>query len=156
MIEIGDSDHALFALVEEVSLLNGRFKTAFANVRKSVALGETEMTVLSSVVRAAQPLTVPQIGRSLGIARQLVQRAANALCAQRLVEATDNPDHKKAMLLIATARGRAVKMAADKSGNAIVARLEKDIDPALVKETAIHLHAIRKILEQNIRTGESG
>jgi DNA-binding MarR family transcriptional regulator len=148
-----DWSHPLFLLIDEVSLLNGRFKSAFAAVRKSVGLGETEMTVLNSVVQAGTPPTVPQIGRSLGIARQLVQRAANSLKEQGLIEFLPNPDHKRALLLAATAKGTALKVEADAAGNAIVGRLDTGVDLAAVGDAAQQLQRIRKELEKQLNTG---
>jgi DNA-binding MarR family transcriptional regulator len=150
------ANHPLFSLVDEVGLLNGRFKSAFAAVRKSVHLGETEMTVLNSVIQAERPPTVAQIGRSLGIARQLVQRAANMLKAQGLVELLPNPDHKRALLLVGTAKGRAIKAEADTAGKAIVERLDEGFDLQAVRETARQLRNIRKALEDQLRSGGFG
>ena len=84
------------------SRLQGRLKGAFTDSRLSTGLGETEMTVLNAVAEAPSPPTVPQIGRALGHPRQVIQRAANALITAGLIATRDNPDHKRAVLLIPT------------------------------------------------------
>ena len=138
---------ALFALVDEVGRLNGRFKSAFVDARKGVGLGETEMTVLNSVVEADRPPTVPQIARSLGIARQLVQRAASSLIERGLITTAHNPDHKRALLLVAQPAGGAAKRQADVIGSRIVARLGSGLDLASVERAARELRSIRRALE---------
>jgi len=51
------------------------------------------------------PRTVAQIARSRPVARQGVQRLADALAEQRLVEYIPNPDHRRSKLLRLTSRG---------------------------------------------------
>lgn len=142
---------ALFAVVDEVGRLNGRFKSAFVDARKGVGLGETEMTVLNSVVEAERPPTVPQIARSLGIARQLVQRAANSLIERGLIRTAPNPDHKRALLLVAQPAGLAAKRQADVIGSQIVSRLGSGFDLASVERAARELRSIRGALEASLR-----
>jgi DNA-binding MarR family transcriptional regulator len=59
------------------------------------------MSVLSD-----QPHTVPTVARRLGLARQSVQRVADDLVAEGLVERSDNPDHQRSQKLVLTATGR--------------------------------------------------
>src|SRR5689334_19396250 len=114
-----DSRNALIGLVDEVTRLSGRLKSTFAASRREAGLNESEMTVLNSVVEARTPPTVPQIGRSMGQPRQLIQRAANSLIEAGLLEAAPNPDHKRAVLLRATEQGMTLKREADARAEAI-------------------------------------
>jgi DNA-binding MarR family transcriptional regulator len=52
------------------------------------------------------PLTVAQIARTLGLARQSVQRVADALEEVGLVTYEDNPRHRRARLVTLTDEGR--------------------------------------------------
>ncbi|HBZ68317.1 MAG TPA: MarR family transcriptional regulator [Deltaproteobacteria bacterium] len=52
------------------------------------------------------PRTVAQIARSRPVARQGVQRLADALADEGLLESIDNPDHRRSKLLRLTSRGR--------------------------------------------------
>ena len=149
-----DSRGALVALTDEVGRLNGRLKSAFAATRKSVGLGESEMTVLNAVVEAERAPTVPQIGRSLGLPRQQIQRAANALAQAGLIETTANPDHRRAALLVATAAGREVKARADVAADAIAARLGQGLDLAAAQAVVLQLRAVRQALEARLRQGD--
>lgn len=60
--------------------------------------------VLAAVEDA--PATVATIARALGQARQSVQRVADLLAADGLAVYEENPDHRRAMLVRLTARGR--------------------------------------------------
>jgi DNA-binding MarR family transcriptional regulator len=148
-----DSRNALVALVDEVSRLNGRLKSVFAETRRTVGLGESEMMVLNAVVEAERPPTASQIGRSLGVPRQLIQRAAYALAAEALIETRPNPDHKRAALLVATAAGRALKQRADRAADQIAADLARDLDMTAAASAVHSLRGVRKALETQLRNG---
>ena len=149
-----DSRHPLVALSDELIRLNGRLKGMFAGARRSEGLGDSELTVLNAVVEADRPPTVPQIGRSLGQPRQLVQRAANSLMDAGLIEAEPNPDHKRAVLLRATHQGTALKREIDTRADAIAEQVAGDIDADLVGQAAALLRDIRKELEARLRASD--
>ncbi len=146
-----DPRNVLVKLVDEVGRLSGRLKSGFAATRRGIGLNESELTVLNAVVEGQRPPTASQIGRSLGIARQIVQRAANALMSRGLIEAAPNPDHKRAALLIATPAGLAIKAEADRIGNAAAERLAAGIDLAAAHDAVTSLRAVRKSLESYLR-----
>lgn len=146
-----DSRNALVGLVDEIARLNGRLKSTFAASRRAIGLGESEIMVLNAVVEAERAPTVAQIGRSLGHPRQLIQRAANALVASGLLETVPNPDHKRAALLRATARGTALKREADAIADTIGITLSAQIDMEAARVAARALRAIRRQLETSLR-----
>jgi len=154
MTETFEFRHPLVGLIDEITRLNGRLKSVFSAARRSVALGESELMVLSAVVEAERPPTVPQIGRSFGVARQIVQRAANALIEDGFLEPLANPDHKRAPLLGATAAGLAVKRKADHCADTVAADLAESLDPQALGELTTALHRLRKQLEAQLRGGE--
>lgn len=148
-----DSRHPLVGLSDELIRLNGRLRSLFAEARKGAGLGDSEMGVLNAVVEAERPPTVPQIGRSFGQPRQLVQRAANSLIAAGLIETVPNPDHKRAVLLRATAAGMALKREIDARADAKAEALGKGLDAEAVRSAARALGAIRRELEAQLRKG---
>jgi DNA-binding MarR family transcriptional regulator len=149
-----DSRHPLVGLSDELIRLNGRMKSMFAGARRPEGLGDSEMTVLNAVVEADRPPTVPQIGRSLGQPRQIVQRAANSLMDAGLIEAAPNPDHKRAVLLRATEQGTRLKREIDARADAIAEAVVGDLDADLVRRATTALRDIRKELEARLRAGE--
>ena len=146
-----DSRHPLVGLVDETSRLNGRLKSVFAESRQSVGLNDSEIMVLNAVVEADHAPTVSQIGRSLGHARQLVQRAANSLQDAGLIEMTDNPGHKRAQLLTPTEKGIALKRKADALAEGIAEELMPALDKNGVREATLALRDLRKQLEARLR-----
>jgi DNA-binding MarR family transcriptional regulator len=151
-----DSRSALVALVDEVSRLHGRLRSIFAETRKSVELGETELMVLTAVVGADRAPTVSKIGRSLGYPRQIVQRAANALQADGMINTAPNPDHKRAPLLQPTEKGQNLKKQADIVADSIAAKLGEGIDLVATADAARRLRELRKVLEDRMRELEFG
>ncbi len=149
-----DSRHPLIGLSDEISRLQGRLKSTFAGSRRAAGLNESEMMVLNAVVEAERPPTVPQIGRSLGNPRQLVQRATNTLIAAGLIEAAPNPDHKRAALLCPTTSGIALKRHADAQADEVASGMAAALDPAVIRAVTRELHALRKQLEAQLRGGE--
>ena len=146
-----DSRHPLIGLVDETTRLNGRLKSTFAESRRTGGLGTSEMMVLNAVVEANQMPTVPQIGRSLGHPRQTIQHAVRTLLARGLIETVENPDHLRAVLLRATAKGTAVKREADARADAIAELLSGSIDLDMARAVTRSLRAIRKQLEGRLR-----
>jgi DNA-binding MarR family transcriptional regulator len=106
-----------------------------------------QLLVLTAVVRADAPPTVPQIGRSLGHSRQAVQRLVDGLVERGLIETRDNPDHKRARRLVATARGGAPTRAATNAVAAGPPRVTEGMDPAELTAAADTLRRLRRRLE---------
>lgn len=146
-----DSRHPLVGLVDETIRLNSRLRSVFAAARQESALNDSEHMVLNSVVEAERAPTVAQIGRSMGQARQLVQRAANALRDAGLIEMADNPDHKRAQLLRPTERGIALKRRADGTAETIAEELMPALELEDVRAATRALRAIRKQIEARLR-----
>lgn len=147
-----DSRHPLIGLSDELIRLGGRMKGVFAGARRSEGLGDSELSVLNAVVEADRPPTVPQIGRSFGQPRQLVQRAANSLIADGLIATAPNPDHKRALLLVPTEQGLELKREMDARADAIAQVIAADVDNDIVREATRALRTIRKQMEAHLRS----
>ncbi len=136
---------------DEVARLRGRMRALFADTRAASGLPEMELTVLTAVVNAAAPPTVAQIGRSLGHPRQVVQRAANRLAELELVRFADNPEHKRASLIVATDAGRALKATDHARAQEVTRAVMARIDASTFADAAGQLHAIRSEIEAYLR-----
>lgn len=146
-----DRSHAFIALLDELARMRGRTLAVFRDARATIDLSELEGVVLAAVAGAAHPPTVPQIGRSLGHPRQVIQRTADALVARGLVAQADNPDHKRARLLVATEAGAALKRVADEEGLLIAGAMTAGLDAALIMDTVQGLRTVREAIEANLR-----
>ena len=149
---------SLIQLLDELARTRGRIQTAFDSIRFDAQLTEVESIVLSAVTHAQRPPTVPQIGRSLGHPRQVIQRAADALHERGLLDWRDNPDHKRARLLVASDAGAALARRNDAEGLRLAHLLTKGIDPDTIERTVLGLRTVRQGLNDNLRTlrGEQG
>lgn len=91
-------------LVLEVFRLNGRLLAAGDRLSKPVGLTSARWQVLGALEEQGQ--SVAQIARKMGLARQNVQRLADALEKEGIVAYAPNPDHRRAKLVCLTERGR--------------------------------------------------
>ncbi len=95
---------ALTELVLAVFRLNGNFLKAAESIAVPVGLTAARWQVIGAVIEA--PGTVADVARKMGLARQSVQRVADVLVADGMLEYCDNPAHKRAKLIQITERGR--------------------------------------------------
>lgn len=93
---------AITELVLETFRLNGQLLEAGDRLTAPFGLSSARWQVLGAINNAGQPLTVAQIGRRMGLSRQSVQRVVNDLESNGFVELEDNPDHKRARLVVLT------------------------------------------------------
>lgn len=143
--------NAMVALIDELIRTHGRLKSIFANVNAAAGLSSMESMVLTAVIESSVPPTVPQIGRSLGHARQVIQRAANSLVAAGLIETRPNPSHKRAPLLLPTQQGRTSKRQSDARSEDVTKALLRRVDAATCRHMAGELHALRGVMEDLLR-----
>ena len=73
-------------------------------IAASAGLTTARWQVLGAV--QARPQTVSEVARALGLTRQAVQETADAMERDGFVAFADNPHHRRARLLAATARAR--------------------------------------------------
>src|SRR5215208_5310073 len=95
---------AFTTLLGQVIGLTRRFTTAGEALAKPAGQTLARWLVLETI--QDQPATVAQIGRTLHLARQGVQRLADLLVRDSLAAYEDNPTHRRAKLLRITPAGR--------------------------------------------------
>lgn len=95
---------ALTDLILEVFRLNGRLLAAGDALTRPLGQTSARWQVLGAI--ADEPRTVASIARTMGLARQSVQRTADVLERDGIVEFVDNPAHRRAKLVRLTRRGR--------------------------------------------------
>ncbi|MGJ4857817.1 MarR family winged helix-turn-helix transcriptional regulator [Labrys sp. La1] len=116
---MNESDPALVgegvtALILEVFRLNGRLLAAGDRLVAGVGLSSARWQVLGAIALAGTPQPVAHLARSMGLNRQGVQRIVNELAEEDLLAFRDNPHHRRARLVVMTARGKAVYEAANR------------------------------------------
>ncbi|MGH1503198.1 MAG: MarR family winged helix-turn-helix transcriptional regulator [Acidimicrobiales bacterium] len=93
----------LTELVLRTFRLNGLFLQKAEELTKPAGLTAAWWQVLGAVLPG--PATVSEIGRTMGLSRQAVQRVANLLVEHGMCELRPNPAHARAKLLAPTAEG---------------------------------------------------
>lgn len=94
---------ALSRLVVQVFRLDGALTAAGDALARPAGQTTARWRVLAAV--EDEPRTVAQIARAWSLARQSVQRIADALEQDGLITYEDNPDHQRAKLLRLTRKG---------------------------------------------------
>lgn len=89
------------------------------------------------------PQTVPQIARARPVARQRIQKLANEMAADGVVEFVDNPAHRRSKLVRLTPKGEALYEDLTARVAAICETLAADLDADDLRTTARTLGAIR-------------
>jgi DNA-binding MarR family transcriptional regulator len=93
-------------LVAEVFELAGALRRDGEAIAKLA--GQTQARWQVMWIAATGRLSVAMIARRLGLARQSVQRVADAIVAEGHASFEPNPDHQRSPLLILTSDGQAV------------------------------------------------
>ena len=133
-------------LILEVFRLNGELLDAGNRIAKPHGLTSARWQVMGAIDLADQPLTVAQIARRMGLARQGVQRIVNDLKELRMVELQDNLDHKRAPLVSISEKGGKAMTSIDKSQVAWVNDLSKGLSERQVRQA---LKVLRSVLERS-------
>jgi DNA-binding MarR family transcriptional regulator len=155
MLNVRRPHDPMAELIDELIRAHGRLRSVFENVNAAVGLSAMESTVLTAVVESAVAPTVPQIGRSLGHARQVIQRAANMLISAGLIETAPNPSHKRAPLLLPTQQGRLLKRQSDARAADVTGALMRHFDAPKCRRLAGELRGLRGEIEGYLRTAKS-
>jgi DNA-binding MarR family transcriptional regulator len=91
-------------MVVRILRLNGLLAAEGEAIARPAGQTTARWQVLAMVEN--EPMTVAGIARTLGLARQSVQRVADLLADAGLVVYEDNPRHRRARLVRLTANGR--------------------------------------------------
>lgn len=141
----------IIQFIDEMTRGRSRLTSVIARMQKDARYKGLAATVLTAVVRAGTPPTVPQIGRSLGLPRQTIQRHVDQLVADGMVRLVHNPDHKRAMRLEATDAGRACYARSNDATKQWAVDFVEGMDRDALAKTVATMREIRKKLETEAR-----
>jgi DNA-binding MarR family transcriptional regulator len=136
---------AFTQLVVQIFRLNGLLSNAGEDLAAPAGQTSARWRVLAAVDDA--PLTVAQIARRWGLARQSVQRIADELAGDRLCVYEENPDHRRAKLLRLTPKGRARLRAIQTAQRAWADGLGETIGEADLKKANAAIQRVLGVLE---------
>ena len=135
---------ALTDLILEIFRVNGDLLDAGDELTSDLGQTSSRWQVLGALRNHED--TVSGIARVMGLARQSVQRTADLLHADGLVEFVDNPAHRRAKLVRLTDQGRAFLADLAPRQNAWVNSLAKGI-----RRSAAEIEKARDLL-RDLRT----
>lgn len=101
-----EAGEAVTALILDVFRLNGRLQLAGDRLVAELGLTSARWQILGAVAYAERPESVAWHARTMGVHRQGVQRIANELEQEGIIEFRPNPHHKRAQLVVLTAKGQ--------------------------------------------------
>jgi DNA-binding MarR family transcriptional regulator len=138
---------AFTRLVLQVFLLNGLLSDAGEELAAPAGQTSARWRVLAAVDE--MPLTVAQVARRWGLARQSVQRVADELAGERLCAYVDNPGHRRAKLLRLTPKGRAKLRAIQAAQRAWAGELGAAIGAADLRTASAAVERVSGVVEEH-------
>jgi DNA-binding MarR family transcriptional regulator len=140
-------------VVLETFRANGLLLTAGDRLAAEDGLTSARWQVLGAIVLAGRPLTVPQIARRMGLTRQAVQASVNRLRDDSLVDAEENPDHRRSLLIRLTKRGNAKYQALEERQITWINELAAGLKRAELATAARILNELSTRLDRNATGG---
>jgi DNA-binding MarR family transcriptional regulator len=138
----GAQDSAAAELLLELAYTYFRLRAEGDRRTRGVGQSTGRLGVLRSLAEEG-PRTVAQIARSRPVARQGVQRLADALAAEGLVEYLDNPDHQRSRLLRLTRRGARTYEVLRRGQHAFAEELTRDLSRDELRRCTAVLRRLR-------------
>ena len=133
MLEVAQCFFRIRAMGQKTGLITSWGGGAYGFMRSLAQLG---------------PLTVPQIARMRPTSRQRMQRLADELAAEGLVEFIDNPKHRRSRLVRLTRKGDARYQRLSARFLAIASTMGADLSEAGIRRAT---EVVREISEESRR-----
>ena len=130
MLEVAQCFFRIRALGQKTGLITSWGGGAFGFMRSLALLG---------------PLTVPQIAQMRPTSRQRMQRLADELAAEGLVEFVENPKHRRSKLVRLTRKGDARYQKSTARFLAIASTMGSDLSEADIRKT---VQVVRRISDE--------
>jgi DNA-binding MarR family transcriptional regulator len=147
MLTLNEDDlRPIDQLIIAIFRLSGSLLEGGSRLVEDIGLTPAWWQVLGALALSPVPLTVPQIARNMGLARQSVQRIVDLLDDKALVRLAHNPHHRRAKLVAMTEKGEAVYREAQKRQHPWAERLAAGLS---AKELSSVVSVLSRI-EQNL------
>ncbi len=132
-------------VVLEVFKLSGSLVAEGDKITSVHGLSSARWKVLGALTNSEEPITVPQIARSMGQTRQAVQRLVEVMHDDDLLELHDNPNHKRAKLVALSEKGKKASLAIMKDQIPWANNCADQLDAKELKTT---LSTLKKLTQQ--------
>ena len=147
---MSDTRQTLFALSELISItrtLAETLKDTARELHEDNALSVSERSVLLEL-RKHGPLTVPDLARRREVSRQFIQATVNPLLVEGVLEAQDNPAHKRSKLVALTEKGNELIRQIMKREGALMNGLAADLEADEIRQAAETMTRVEGLLER--------
>lgn len=135
---------AFSAVAIQILRLAGHLTAAGDDLARAAGQTSARWQVLAAI--EGEPVTVAHVARSLGLARQSVQRVADVLAEEGLADYQENPAHRRAKLLRLLPKGRGVLRAIQAAQQPWADRLGAQIGEGELRRTAAVLERMLQAL----------
>ena len=129
-------------MILETFRFNGGLLAAGNKLTKPFGLTSARWQVMGPICE--EPLTVAQIARRMGLARQGVQRIVNDLEQAGFVTFEPNVDHKRAPLVLISNTGKEVMTKIDKAQAKWVNKLARELSEKQIRQALKVLETARE------------
>ncbi len=126
----------------EVGKLNNHLRWLGDRVHESLGQTAAKRSLLLSLEREG-PLTVPEMARERLVSRQIIQTQVNLLMEEGLVEARENPRHRRSKKMALTRKGRDMTEKMLSREAALLEDIGSPLSPTEVRQTSEALSKIR-------------
>jgi DNA-binding MarR family transcriptional regulator len=134
-------------LILEIFRVNGRLLEVGDDLVAPLGITSARWQVLGAIATSAAPLSVAQVARNMGLARQSVQRLVNEMTGQGLVCLETNPHHQRAKLVTLTEAGRRVFEGAMRRQGRWASKLAQSLGAIDFESTVTVMRRLRDQLE---------
>ncbi len=135
---------ALTELILEIFRVNGELLSAGNRITKPFGLTSARWQIMGAIDEEGQPLTVSQIARRMGLARQGVQRIINDLEELDLITSAVNIDHKRAPIFSLSDEGEKVITKINAAQTSWANSLSSDLSVRQLTDIQTTLQTIRE------------
>lgn len=143
----------LYAVITDIRRSFNLLKSVTEDLHAETGINPSMRAVMESLTEHTKA-TVPQIARTKNVSRQHIQVNMDALLERGLVEARDNPAHKRSPLYSLTEHGRHTFRQMQQRESLVLERMASELSGDMLESTHSGLVALIEKLTEQTRTGK--
>ncbi len=142
--------NALTDLVRAVLRMNATVQKSGTRLMRGMGITNARWQMLSELFALEKRVTVSELARHMGLTRQAVQRHADEMASDGLVEVVENPGDARAMHLLLTESGIATYHASLEREWQWTNVMAEDFDAAEISRAVALIEAITKKMQNEV------
>jgi DNA-binding MarR family transcriptional regulator len=143
------ASNALTDLIRAVLRMNATAQKSGTRLMRGTGITNARWQTLSELVAFEERVTVSKLARHMGLTRQAVQRLADDMVVDGLVEFAENPGNARSMHLLLTTAGKVTYHAPTHREWQWINAIAEDLDSAQVIFAVTLLERITKKMQIN-------